>query len=103
MMRIRLLQVPDCPGAELLVQRLAEAVGTAGMVLDRRTVADAGHAAVLGMTGSPTLLVDGVDPFAIPGTPTSLSCRLYRDEHGRLANAPSTAQLRAALQGAADG
>ena len=29
------------------------------------------------MTGSPTLLVDGADPFARPGQPPSISCRLY--------------------------
>ena len=35
------------------------------------------------MYGSPTLLIDGVDPFAEPGQPPSMSCRLYRDDDGR--------------------
>ena len=31
------------------------------------------------MNGSPTLLVDGIDPFAGPGQLASVSCRLFRD------------------------
>jgi hypothetical protein len=49
------------------------------------------------MTGSPTLLADGADLFARPGLLPSVSCRLYRDEHGRQVPAPSAAQLRAVL------
>ena len=49
------------------------------------------------MTGSPTLLADGADPFARPGLLPAVSCRLYRDEHGRQVPSPSAAQLRAAL------
>jgi hypothetical protein len=36
------------------------------------------------MHGSPTLLVNGIDPFAPPGSPASVSCRIYRDESGRI-------------------
>jgi hypothetical protein len=39
-------------------------------------IANETDAAAAGMHGSPTLLVDGIDPFAAPGQPTSLSCRL---------------------------
>ena len=67
MRRLRPL-VPDCPGAEMLIRRLVEVFAPAQPPLDRLVVADARQAAQLGMTGSPTLLVDGVDPFAAPGT-----------------------------------
>ena len=54
------------------------------------------------MTGSPTILAEGADLFARPGQqPSSLSCRLYRDEHGHLGPAPTTVQLREALNAAA--
>jgi hypothetical protein len=53
------------------------------------------------MHGSPTLLINGVDPFAAPGTPASLSCRVYRDETGQGQGAPSLAALRMALRKAA--
>ena len=52
-----------------------------------------------GMHGSPTVRVDGRDPFAAPGTPASVSCRLYREEDGRAQGAPSVARLRQALDG----
>jgi hypothetical protein len=96
--RVRLLHVPGCPGAELLLRRLAEP-GFADVQVDREVMADQAEAAAAGMTGSPTLLIDGVDPFAVGNAMASLSCRLYRDEHDRLGNAPSAAQLRRALIG----
>ena len=42
------------------------------------------------MTGSPTLLINGVDPFAL-GTSgeCSIACRLYRDENNQIVPAPS--------------
>jgi hypothetical protein len=51
------------------------------------------------MTGSPTLLADGRDPFGRPGQRPSLSCRRYLDEHGRPGPAPATVQLREVLGG----
>ena len=56
------------------------------------------EAAEAGMHGSPTLLVDGVDPFAAPGQPPSLSCRLYRDAAGRADGAPPVDALRRVLE-----
>ncbi|WP_327256458.1 hypothetical protein [Streptomyces sp. NBC_01244] len=58
------------------------------------------EAARWGMTGSPTVLLDGLDPFAVAGAPASVSCRLYRDEDGRADGAPSVQALRQALAGA---
>ena len=46
--------------------------------------------------GSPTLLIDGVDPFADLDAPIGLSCRLYKTEHG-YSGAPTLDQLRAVL------
>jgi hypothetical protein len=63
-----------------------------------RVIGDEAEAACLGMHGSPTLLVNGIDPFARPGSPASVSCRVYRDESGRIQSAPSVAALRHAVQ-----
>ena len=49
------------------------------------------------MRGSPTLLIDGRDPFAVPGAGPALACRLYETEDGRLYGAPTVAALRRAL------
>lgn len=55
------------------------------------------------MRGSPTLLVDWVDPFAAPRAPVSLSCRIYRDPDGRASGAPSVAALGRVLAEAVGG
>jgi hypothetical protein len=94
---LEILQVPGCPGADLLEDRLAGLLTGCPRVI-RRVVTSQAEAEELGMTGSPTLLVDGADPFARPGQPPSVSCRLYLDEHGRQSPAPSPGQLRAALR-----
>lgn len=46
--------------------------------------------------GSPTVLMEGVDPFADPDAPTGLSCRIYKTETG-MAGTPSLSQLEEAL------
>ena len=61
-------------------------------------MADEREAAQAGMCGSPTLLIDGVDPFAAPGQAPGLACRLYRDAAGRPAGAPTVEALRRALE-----
>ena len=97
-MKLEILQVPGCPNAAVLAARLAElAVAWPDRTVTREIVTTAHDARRLGMTGSPTLLADGTDPFGRPGQDPSLSCRLYRDEQGRVVPAPSLGQLRAAL------
>ncbi|WP_433381382.1 hypothetical protein [Streptosporangium sp. CA-115845] len=103
MLELTVLTVPDCPNDPVIQERLAEALaGLPEARLVRHMVTDEGEAARLGMHGSPTLLINGVDPFAAQGTPTSVSCRIYRDETGRGAGAPSVSALRLALQRADD-
>jgi len=49
-----------------------------------------------GFRGSPTVLIDGVDPFANPEAPVGLSCRIYITPDG-LAGSPTRDQLLEAL------
>ena len=51
-------------------------------------------AARMGMSGSPTILIDGREPFG--GGEPSLSCRRYRTSEG-LAGSPTVDQLVEAL------
>jgi hypothetical protein len=52
------------------------------------------------MAGSPTLLIDGTDPFTTPGQSVpAVACRIYR-QHDQPSPAPSVAQLRVALTAA---
>jgi hypothetical protein len=95
---LEILQVPDCPGADLLAARLDTLLaGHRGFQVIRRIVTSQADAERLGMTGSPTLLADGADPFRPSGQPLSLSCRLYPYGQDRPGPAPTLAQLRAAL------
>jgi hypothetical protein len=100
-MRIELVTVPECPNGPLTEHRLAEALADRpDVTVERRVAATPEQAGEYGMHGSPTVLIDGRDPFAEPGAAPSLSCRLFRDEQGRVQGAPSTGQLRAALAAA---
>ncbi|MGW6282713.1 hypothetical protein [Kribbella sp. NPDC055071] len=93
--RLEVLHVPGCPNLAPLLDRLAKVTDLP--VTTHEITTDA-EALASGMTGSPTLLVDGTDPFASPDNPTpSLSCRLYRAPTGQLTPIPTTTQLRTAL------
>jgi hypothetical protein len=78
-------------------ERIATALAGRTVPVDLVEVADQEQAAERGMTGSPTVLIDGVDPFAVPGAAPSLSCRLYRAADGTVEGAPGVADLRRAL------
>ena len=59
-------------------------------------------AAEQGFRGSPTVLVDGTDPFADRDAPIGLACRIYQTETGP-AGSPSLAQLERALHAGSPG
>jgi hypothetical protein len=98
-MELQILHISDCPGVVLFEQRIAEVIAgvRADVVVTRRVLDSDSAATDAGMTGSPTLLIDGHDPFAEPGLVASLSCRLYRADGGGVDRAPSVIALRAAL------
>ncbi len=97
-MRLTVLAGPDCPNAPLLNNRLAAAIdGQAGVSVSHVMISDEDEAVRWGMHGSPTLLIDGADPFAEPGQRPSMSCRLYSAGDGTLTGAPSAAQIRKAI------
>ncbi len=98
-MRLTVLAVPGCPNVKLLEQRLMWALEDSDDVtISRHEIAGQDQAARRGMNGSPTLLVDGIDPFAGPGQLASASCRLFRGSGGKIDRAPSVRQLREAIR-----
>lgn len=97
--RLQVLHVPGCPHVVVLTARLAQLTGDRVQV-EARTVRNEDEAVLLGMRGSPTLLIDGTDPFTAGVQPPSLSCRLYPGEDGALTGVPSLAQLRQAIASA---
>ncbi|MEV6815387.1 thioredoxin family protein [Micromonospora sp. NPDC051296] len=97
-MLVTLLSVPGCPHASVLSHRLDEAVaGRTDVTVIHQVVREPDEADRAGMHGSPTILVDGTDPFRRPDEPTSLSCRLYRNLDGGDQGMPTVEELRRAL------
>jgi hypothetical protein len=79
-----------------VAQVLAE-FGWPDLVIERERVESPERAQEIDFRGSPTVLIDGADPFLDQSAPIGLSCRLYRTE-GVTEGAPSLAQLRAVLR-----
>jgi len=96
---ITLLHVADCPNLGLARDRVTQAAEQAGLVVrvHERLVSDLAEVAGLGFTGSPTILIDGVDPFATADTIPSVACRLYVTDDG-VQGAPSIEELVKVLQ-----
>jgi hypothetical protein len=93
-MRRQLLYFDGCPNWHVADDRLQEALDELGssVAVERVLVSTPAEAEAWNFHGSPSVLVDGVDPFAEPGAEVGLSCRLYRTPAG-LAGAPTVAQL----------
>lgn len=99
-MDIDLLYVADCPNRTIARARVKIALDRTQLaaVVRERAVHSSEEAARLGMRGSPTILIDGHDPFAGAADPAALSCRLYRGDLG-FSGAPTVEQLVEALGG----
>lgn len=100
-MDVRLLYVDGCPSWQEADRRLAQALERLGHdpgAVVRVPVTTPGDAVRLAFQGSPTVLVDGRDPFAAEDDPVGLSCRLYRTPDG-LVGSPTVEQLVEVLGG----
>ena len=94
---VRIVYFEGCPHVDTARARVVAAIGDRTDVEVRlQRVDDAAGAIAAGMHGSPTILVDGVDPFAPIDAEASWSCRVYPPEIGS-DGAPSVDQLRRAL------
>jgi len=95
---VRLLYFDDCPNWRNADARLRQALTDLdpGVTVSYQRITSAEEAERAGFRGSPTILIDGRDPFAAPGDPVGLACRIYRTPHG-VEPAPTVEQLRAAL------
>ena len=100
-MEIVLQYFDGCPNWKTTSSDLSHALdGTnADVRLEKIETHDA--AIARGFRGSPTVLVNGTDPFADGNAPIGLTCRIYRTDSG-LAGSPSLHQLRAAITAATE-
>jgi hypothetical protein len=97
---VALLYFDGCPhwrAAELRVREAVRRLGLSEELLTLREVESAEEAERLSFRGSPTVLINGEDPFADPGVSVGLSCRLYRTGGGT-EGSPTVDQLTAALR-----
>ena len=94
-MDVRLLYFDGCPHWTVAEQRLGTAlssVGRGGETIRHVLVETAEDAEGLGFIGSPTILVDGRDPFASGDEQPALACRVFSTPDGR-AGSPTVEQL----------
>jgi hypothetical protein len=98
---VLLLYVEGCPHWRTTEERLRQAlslIGRPDVAIEHRTVDTPEAAEQIGFRGSPTVLVDGGDPFLDADAPVGLSCRVYRTEEG-LAGSPTVEQFVEVLRG----
>lgn len=100
-MRVELSYFDGRPNWQLADERLRDALAQAGrqdVRVEHRQVATPAEAEAeaAGVRGSPTVLVDGQDPFADRDAPVGLSCRVFRTQAG-LAGSPAVSQLLSVL------
>lgn len=103
LMDIELLVIPDCPRADAARAQIHAALSDLCMheaTVRTTTVETLETAAQHGFSGSPTILVEGRDPFVDAETSPALACRVYRTDGG-LSGIPALRDVRRALKEAA--
>ena len=99
---VTLLFFDGCPNwqeADARIRQALREIGAPQGAVTLRRVETPEEAEQLSFRGSPTVLIDGDDPFADPSAPVGLSCRVYRIAAG-LVGVPPLAALTAALRAA---
>lgn len=90
-MDVTLLYFDGCPNwkdTEEKVRQALEHLALPEGSLTLRRVHTTEEAERLSFHGSPTVLINGIDPFAEPDAPVGLMCRVYRTDGG-MAGSPT--------------
>lgn len=98
---VTLLFFDDCPNWRVVDDRVRVLASEfVDVVVTHHRVDTPEEAERVGFRGSPSILIDGVDPFAVSSDPVGgLSCRVFASPDGP-AGSPSLDQLRQALSAA---
>jgi uncharacterized membrane protein YkvA (DUF1232 family) len=97
---VELLVVPDCrngPATAALLRGVLDEIGLSNSEVRTTVVRTQHDAEERGFVGSPTIFVNGIDPFAQAGCRPALACRIYLTPNGP-AGIPDPAELRRVLQ-----
>jgi hypothetical protein len=103
-MDVELLVTPECPNetaARDLLRTALDDVGLTRVPVVTSIVGSVEDAARRGFTGSPTILINGRDPF-VAADQSGLACRIYTID-GTAHGIPDVRDLRRALKQAAAG
>jgi hypothetical protein len=97
-MEITLQYFDGCPGWETTDAHLASIIAENGLkaTVTYQQIETQEGAVEHQFRGSPTVLFDGVDPFANTVIPIGLSCRIYKTDQGN-ADSPTLDQLKEAI------
>ncbi|CAN5564328.1 hypothetical protein BH23ACT3_BH23ACT3_05080 [soil metagenome] len=96
-MKVTLQYFDGCPNWRVAQQHLSViARELEGVDISLQQVTTEAEAEQHRFRGSPSILVDGVDPFAGPDDAFGVSCRMYQTPDGP-AGSPTLDQLRAAI------
>lgn len=97
-MNVTIQYFDSCPNWKVAEDRVKTIIKENGLSADieYQLIETPEEAEKYRFAGSPTLLIDGRDPFATDGMPYGLACRTYITEVGQ-AESPSVEQLRLAL------
>jgi len=96
-MDVTLMYFDDCPNWKIADERLRSLqTEIPDLHISRLKVTTPEAAERHQFRGSPSLLIDGIDPFATESDPVGLSCRVYQTPDGP-AGSPTIDQLREAI------
>lgn len=98
-MKITIQYFDGCPHWRLADERVKgvlQELSRADVKLEYQLIDSPEAAEQAGFRGSPTILINGRDPFAKGDEPVGMTCRVYPTDQGAQ-GAPTVAQLRALL------
>jgi len=101
-MKVQLLYFDGCPHWTVMDERIRQALALADRsdTIERVLVETPDAADELQFAGSPSIRLNGRDPFPMPSGGFGLTCRVYATRAGP-AGAPTVEQLLAAIREAA--
>jgi len=81
---VAVLSFAGCPNCQTTLDRITEAARQAGteVRVTTRAMETLDDANRIGFPGSPTIWVNGQDPFALPALALALACRVYATPEG---------------------
>jgi hypothetical protein len=95
-MEIVIRYLDGCPNVAKAEERVLAALNGRDVPIARQCVETQAQAEGLGFRGSPTILIDGVDPWGDPSAPVGLACRLYASADS-FDGAPTVEELKRSI------